>query len=57
MCPGIPQVSSDGRHAWIRFRGELGNRVTDDGDLILDLVDLQRTDELLAQGILECGWR
>ncbi|WP_406250229.1 hypothetical protein ACI7YT_08650 [Microbacterium sp. M] len=53
LVSSIPQVSSDGRHAWVRFHGELGNRVTDDGDLILDLVDLQRTDDLLAEGILD----
>lgn len=48
----IPQVSADGQRAWVRYYGELGNRVTDEGDLILDLKDMIE-DAFVNDGVLD----
>ncbi|WP_101844445.1 hypothetical protein [Zhihengliuella sp. ISTPL4] len=49
----IPQVSAVGERAWVRYYGELGNRVTDEGDLILDLKDMADRDDFVNEGILD----
>lgn len=48
----IPHVASDGQPAWTRYHGELGNRVTAEGDLIVDLKDLGG-DEFVNDGVLD----
>lgn len=51
----ISNVSSDGRCAWTPYRGEHDRRVTDEGDLILDLRDLNGWRAFLDNDVLG-GW-
>lgn len=49
----IPQVSADGQRAWVRYDGQLGHRVTEQGDLVVDLRDTAEHDEFVNEGILD----
>lgn len=49
----MPQVAKDGRRAWVRHHGDLGNRVAENGDLILDLKDIPEHDNFVNDGILD----
>lgn len=40
----IAQVSTEGTPAWVRFYGKPGMRVTDDGDLVIDIRDSMEND-------------
>lgn len=40
----IAQVSTEGTPAWVRFFGEPGTRVTEDGDLVIDIRDSTQND-------------
>lgn len=54
--PGNAAVLSDeGVPAWVRYRGEVGDRLIGDGALLLDLSDVSSVDDLVATRVLDGG--
>lgn len=46
-------LSDEGVPSWVRYHGELDDRLIGDGDLILDLSDVSRIEELVVTRVLD----